>query len=202
MNHDHPPRIAVEPKSGRHESLTDAVTAGGGVVVPPAEADALVWADAHARDRLPGVLAEAGRARWIALPFAGIEPYVGLLDTHNAVGEPRVWTAAKGVYARPVAEHALMLALAGMRGLASYARSSTWSAPQGVNLLGAEVVIFGAGGITECLIDLLAPFGCTVTVVRRRADPVVGADRGRRPRPATRGPARRRSGRAGPGPDR
>ncbi len=191
MNHDRPPRIAVEPRSGRHESLADAVVDGGGVVVTPAEAEALVWADAHARDRLPGILAEARRARWVALPFAGIEPYVELLDTQNGVGEPRVWTAAKGVYARPVAEHALMLALAGMRGLATYSRASTWSAPEGVNLLGADVVIFGAGGITECLIELLRPFGCRISVVRRRPDPVDGADRGRGARATARGASRR-----------
>jgi phosphoglycerate dehydrogenase-like enzyme len=80
-----------------------------------------------------------------------------------------VWTCAKGVYAEPVAEHALTLLLAGLRGLGEYGRASSWSAPQGTNLLGAKVVILGGGGITESLLRLLEPFGADVTVVRRHA---------------------------------
>ncbi len=177
VTHGSPPKVAVEPKSGRFDSLELAVTNGGGEVVSIDEAEALVWADAHAAASFPAVIANGPGVRWIGLPFAGIEPFVPFLDTHNANGDRRVWTAAKGVYATPVAEHALMLGLAGMRGLASYARANTWSAPQGTNLVGANVVIFGAGGITEALIPMLEPFGCRITVVRRQADPVVGANR-------------------------
>ena len=171
------PKVAVEPKSGRHDSLELAVTAGGGDVVPIGEADALVWADARAIASFETTIAQGPGVRWISLPFAGIEPFVGFLDTHNANGDRRVWTAAKGVYAKPVAEHALMLGLAGMRGLATYARATTWSKPEGVNLVGANVVIFGAGGITEALIPMLEPFGCRITVLRRQADPLPGAHR-------------------------
>lgn len=145
--------------------------------MPIENADALVWADPSAVDTFPDVIAAGPGVRWIGLPFAGIEPFVPYLDTHNANGDRRLWTAAKGVYATPVAEHAVMLALAGMRGLATYARSDRWERPQGTNLVGANVVVFGAGGITEALLRLLEPFGATVTVVRRRPDPVVGADR-------------------------
>ena len=169
------PRVAVEPKSGRYESLELAVTAGGGELASIEEADALVWADAHAAAAFPEVIAKGPAVRWIGLPFAGIEPFVVHLDTHNAQGDPRVWTAAKGVYASPVAEHALALGLAGMRGLATYARAETWSPPQGSNLVGADVVIFGAGGITNALIPMLEPFGCRITVVRRAPEPVAGA---------------------------
>ncbi len=55
---------------------------------------------------------------WVQLIFAGIEPFMDALD-HD-----RLWTCGKGVYAEPVAEHALTLALAGMRGLNVYARAS------------------------------------------------------------------------------
>ena len=53
--------------------------------------------------------------RWVQLPFAGVERVAefGLLD-HD-----RIWTCAKGSYAEPVAEHALLLTLAG---LAAFAR--------------------------------------------------------------------------------
>jgi len=162
--------VAVEPKSGRFESLEAAVVAGGGQIGPVDEATALVWADPARPGDLPGVLESAPAIEWVALPYSGIEPYLGFLDPR------RVWTCARGVYARPVAEHAIMLGLAGMRGLATYARSRTWSPPEGVNLTDANVVIIGAGGIAEELISLLDGFNCTITVVRRRASPMDGAD--------------------------
>ena len=102
------PQIAVEPKSGRFESLEDAVRGGGGVVVDQGEAEALVWADPHRAEELPRFLEAMDGVRWVGLPFAGIEPYVPYLD------QDRVWTCARAVYARPVAEHALMLGLAGL----------------------------------------------------------------------------------------
>lgn len=167
-----PPVVAVEPKSGRYRSLEEAVVGGGAVVGPVEEAVALVWADAHASHLLPEVLSVGGdRLRWVSLPFAGIEPYVRYLDRQ------RTWTCAKGVYARPVAEHALAMGLAGLRGLVHYGRSDRWEAPRGTNLIDGRVTIFGAGGITTELLRLLESFGTSATVVRRRPDPVPGAER-------------------------
>jgi phosphoglycerate dehydrogenase-like enzyme len=68
-----------------------------------------------------------------------------------------------------VAEHALGLALGGLRRIGQYARASSWGQGEGRNLLGARVVVLGGGGITESLLRMLEPFGCEVTVVRRRA---------------------------------
>lgn len=163
--------VAVWPHSGRWESLEAAVLDGGAPLADLGDADALVWADASRPEELREVLARHGHFEWVSLPFAGIEPYLDLLD------EARVWTAAKGVYAEPVAEHALALALAGMRGLATYARAGAWAPPEGVNLLDASVTIYGAGGITGSLLRLLAPFRCRITVVRRTDTPLDGADR-------------------------
>lgn len=89
----------------------------------------------------------------------------------------RIWTCARGVYARPVAEHALTLGLAGLRGLATYARATTWSEPQGRNLVDGRITVFGAGGITTELIGLLGGFNTEVTVVRRKPEPFPGAVR-------------------------
>lgn len=164
-------KIAVEPKSGRFESLEDAVRSAGAEVVSIDEADGLVWADPHRASELPGALQQNDGIRWVGLPYAGIEPYVRYLD-----GD-RVWTCARGVYARPVAEHALMLGLAGLRGLATFARAHTWSAPEGRNLVDGKVTVLGAGGITSELIGLLQGFNTEVTVVRRKADPFPGAAR-------------------------
>ena len=94
------------------ESAVRAVRAGGGEPVPvDAAADALVWLDPADLTGLSQALAATPAARWVQLPFAGIEQVAGagLLDP------ARTWTCAKGAYAEPVAEHALMLALAGLR---------------------------------------------------------------------------------------
>ena len=150
--------------------MADAIVAGGGHIVPLAEAEALVWAAPRDPEALRWALAEAPHLSWVQLPFAGIETFVDLVD------EDRVWTCGKGVYAEPVAELALSLALAGMRHLGGYARATQWGRPHGRNLIGSNVTILGGGGITEVLLQLLAPFNCHITVVRNRVEPMEGAD--------------------------
>jgi phosphoglycerate dehydrogenase-like enzyme len=162
------PRIALEPVGARG-FLADAIVAGGGELVATEEAEALVWADALDPGRLPELLARHPRIDWVQLPWAGIEPFVDVLDTD------RTWTCGKGVYAEEVAEHALALALAGFRHVGGYARQATWTRPEGRSLLGARVTILGGGGIAASFLRLLAPFGCGVTVLRRRPDPIAGA---------------------------
>lgn len=160
--------IALAP-SGERSWLGDAVEAGGGTLVEPPEAAGLVWASTGAADELAALLADHPGIRWVQLPWAGVEPFAPVLDDRH------LWTCGKGVYAAPVAEHALMLGLAGLRGLGTYARATRWSAPRGENLLRAPVTIVGGGGITEELLGLLSPFGCRVTVVRRHPGPMTGA---------------------------
>jgi phosphoglycerate dehydrogenase-like enzyme len=46
---------------------------------------------------------------------------VHLVDDH------RTWTCGKGIFAEPVAEHALALTLAVLRGLPEKARGTSWS---------------------------------------------------------------------------
>jgi phosphoglycerate dehydrogenase-like enzyme len=162
------PRILVVP--GR-PWLADAVRAGGGEPVTEGPADAVVWTDPKDAPGLRRLLDEQPGIDWVQLPWAGIEPYVDVLD-HD-----RRWTCGKGVYADPVAEQALMLGLAGLRGMATYAHAATWEKPTGHNLIGARVVIVGGGGIAESLVGFLAPFRCEVVVVRRSAAPFPGATR-------------------------
>jgi phosphoglycerate dehydrogenase-like enzyme len=109
----------------------------------------------------------------VQLPWAGIEPYTAVVRAHA----DRTWTCGKGVYADPVAEHALALLLAGLRGLDRFARLHTWTGGRGTNLIGAPVTVVGGGGIARSLLRLLAPFGCDITVVRRSPEPVEGARR-------------------------
>jgi phosphoglycerate dehydrogenase-like enzyme len=163
-------RIAVLP-GGVRTFLADAVVAGGGVLSDPDDAVALVWTETAAADALGRVLDDHAGLRWVQLPWAGVEPYVDVIRAHA----DRAWTCGKGVYAEPVAEHALTLALAGLRGLGHYARATSWTGQRGRNLLGARVAIVGGGGIAESLLRLLGPFRCDVTVVRRRPRPMAGA---------------------------
>lgn len=169
MPRPEPPRLTVGPASVP-EWIVEAVLAGGAQIVEPEDAEGLIWGSPRDTIGLVETLARAPHVRWVQLPFAGIEPYREVLDSRYT------WTCGKGVYAEPVAELALTLALAGMRGLSTYARADSWEAPRGTNLLGARVTILGGGGITESLLRLLQPFGCHVTVVRRRADHLEGAD--------------------------
>jgi phosphoglycerate dehydrogenase-like enzyme len=170
-----PPRCAVLPDDDAHgaraaslEALRQAVRDGGGTPTGIADADCVVWTDAREAGELRSLLDAHPQVRWVQLPWAGIEPFVGVLD-HD-----RLWTCGKGVYAEPVAEHALALALAGMRGIGRYARSTTWSGPIGRNLLGGRVTILGGGEITSSLIRLLRPWGAHLTVVRRHPRPMDG----------------------------
>jgi len=162
-------RIAIAPETSP-AWITDAVIAGGGVVAPAAEATAAVWTAARDADGLKAFIEANDHLEWIQVPFAGVERFLPVID------DSRTWTCGKGVYAEPVAEHALALALAGLRNVADYARAKTWTGPVGRNLLGASVTIVGGGGITESLIRLLAPFRCDITVVRRTVEHVEGAD--------------------------
>jgi phosphoglycerate dehydrogenase-like enzyme len=164
--------VAVLP-AGVRPYLTDAVVAGGGMPSDPEAAEALVWTETGDADGLAKVLDEHPRLRWVQLLWAGIEPYVDVVRAHA----DRTWTCGKGVYAEPVAEHALALALAGFRGLDHYARAGRWTGQRGRNLLGGRVTIVGGGGIAESLLRLLGPFGCDVTVVRRTPRDMAGAGR-------------------------
>ena len=201
------PRILVVP--GR-SWLADAVRAGGAEPVTEGAADAVVWTDPKDAAGLRRLLDEQPGIDWVQLPWAGIEPYADVLD-HD-----RRWTCGKGVYADPVAEQALMFALAGLRGMATYAHATTWEGPTGRNLIGARSSSSAAVASPSPWSGLLAPFRCEVVVVRRarprrsRARRAPSASTqldeelpGRRPRRPGRGPHTRdrRSLRRGAGSD-
>ena len=172
-------RMAAGPP-GTREWVKDAIVAGGAELVDLADAEALVWTDAaHGSGDQPGpqalraLLAEHPNIKWVQLPWAGVEPYAaaGVFD------DDHVWTCGKGVYSRPVAEHALALTLAGLREIKRYATAGEWLEQSGISLVGGKITIFGGGGIAAELIKLLQPFDCEITVVRRHPDAMEGVDR-------------------------
>ena len=150
------PVVHVAPESDR--AIEEAITAAGGRIGPLDEAEALVWlgSNPNAFPDLPDAV------RWVQLPWAGVENWLDKLD------DRRVWTSATLAFGKPVAEHALMLMLAGARRLADCARSRTWTQPPVRPLQGSTVAIVGTGAIGGALIDLLQPFGVDVIAVTRR----------------------------------
>lgn len=170
--------IAVAPE-GTRDWVRDAVRAGGAEVGRPADAQALVWTDTGFGDgtsgpeALRGLLDDHPQLEWVQLPWAGVEPYAeaGVFDRR------RVWTSGKGVYAPPVAEHALALALAGLREIGRYAGSRSWGEQAGISLINGRATIFGGGGIARELVKLLQPLRCHVTVVRRHPAEMLGVER-------------------------
>jgi phosphoglycerate dehydrogenase-like enzyme len=166
------PRIAIGPV--HRESTVRAVRAAGAEVVPTDErARALVWLEPADVSGLRAALAAAPAAGWVQLPFAGVEPMAaaGLLDP------ARTWTCAKGAYAEPVAEHALMLAMAGLRFLPERVTARSWGKAAGESLYDQPVTILGGGGIAASLLALLAPMRVRATVIRRQPGDVPGAAR-------------------------
>jgi phosphoglycerate dehydrogenase-like enzyme len=149
--------------------VAEAIAVAGAELVAPEDAEALVWTDPTGEAELTGLLATLPHVRWVQLPFAGVDRFAGMF------ADGRTWTSAKGAYSEPVAEHALALGLAGLRGLGMRARAREWGEQGGIRLAGARITLLGGGGITEAFLRLVAPFGVDATVVRRHPTPVVGA---------------------------
>ncbi|MDQ3964380.1 MAG: D-isomer specific 2-hydroxyacid dehydrogenase family protein [Actinomycetota bacterium] len=167
------PRIHIAPIAT--DDLTAAVERGGGVAVDdPVDAEGVIWINPRDPDGLRDLLGLTG-AKWIQLPFAGIEGFVAA----GVIDPARTWTCTKGVYGHACAEHALALMLAAARCIPTHARERRWreggfGSPER-RLAGATVLIFGAGGIGRALITMLAPLRSRVLAVNRSGRPVPGA---------------------------
>ena len=150
-----------------------AIQDGGGILTEdPLQADGLVLGYTSKPGQLLEILRASGNVRWVQLPSAGIEAYAGSLALRPDV----TWTSAKGAYAAPVAEHALALTLALLRQLPERVRARSWGKPAGTSLHGLRAVVVGAGGVGAETVRLLKAFDTHVTVVRRIAGKVPGAD--------------------------
>ena len=167
------PRIHVAPIAT--DELTAAIERGGGAVVEdPAAADGLIWINPRDPGGLKDLLVQSS-AKWVQLPFAGIESFfaAGVIDP------ARTWTCTKGVYGHACAEHALALMLAAARCIPTHARDRKWreggfGSPER-RLAGATVLIVGAGGIGRELIGMLEPMRARAIAVNRSGNAVPGA---------------------------
>ncbi len=170
------PTVAVLPVA-QHEYVR-AIALGGGIAADlSSQSTGLVWTDSQDVAQLDAILAAHPRITWVQLPFAGVDNFKPLFDSISSSGRKLVFTSAKGAYREPVAEHALMLALALGRALPERLAAKTWGGKFAASLFDSKVLIVGGGGIAEELLRLLAPFRVNATVVRRAAKPLVGANR-------------------------
>jgi len=165
-----PDLIAIAPH--RNPLFEKAIAAAGGVPcdIGP-EVGGLVWTDYHNPQELKTVLAANPQLTWVQLPWAGVDAFADLLK------HPVRFTSAKGSYREPVAEHALMLAMALGRELPERIRATTWGEKFAVSLYDSNVVVVGGGGIAEEFIALTRPMRTRVTVVRRQIGALEGADK-------------------------
>lgn len=166
------PRVAVFGTPNRF--LFDAIQEGGGQAVGLDDSPEVSVLD-HQNDAAAlGPLLDLNPSiRWVQLPTAGIEAYKEALSAHPDV----LWTSAKGAYAEPVAEHALALTLAIMRGLKERGAARTWGPSFGTSLFGLNAVVVGAGGVGLEVVRLLKSLRMNVDVVRRTNAPAEGARR-------------------------
>lgn len=157
--------VALEPR--QFEAYSTAIgEAGGEVQALGKSVEALVWTDYADPDGLEATLAANPQLRWVQLPFAGVDAFSHIIANPEFHGI--VFTSAKGAYAEPVAEHALMLCMALGRRIPDRVRATSWGKKFADSLYDEDVLIVGGGGIAEELCRLLEPLRSRVTVVRKR----------------------------------
>lgn len=154
--------IAIEPKS--FPEYESAVVAAGGKVSPMGQnVRGLIWTDYSSPEALGELIKNNPQLEWVQLPFAGVDAF------SEQLGKNVLFTSAKGAYREPVAEHALMLALALGRKLPFRIKATSWGNSAAFSFYDSKVLLIGAGGISEELIKLLAPFRAKITVVRNNS---------------------------------
>jgi len=162
-------KVTIAPKS--FPAYEQAVIDSGSFVSELDESvGALIWTDYSDPKGLKDLLQSNPQLEFVQLPFAGVDAFQEVLDA------PVHFACAKGSYREPVAEHALMLAMSLGRVIPERVRAKSWGRKFAASLYDANILIVGAGGITEELIKQLAPFRCKITVVRNRPDQLHSAD--------------------------
>ena len=162
--------VTIAPKS--FPAYEQAVLDSASVLVPMSESvGALIWTDYSDPKGLEQVLIDNPQLEFVQLPFAGVDAF------QNVLHFPVRFACAKGSYREPVAEHALMLAMSLGRVIPERVRARSWGRKFAASLYDANILIVGAGGITEEILKQLSPFRCDVTVARNKPEPLPGATR-------------------------
>ena len=155
--------VAIEPKS--FSEYEKAVEKGGAKLSPMGpEVRGLIWTDYSSPSTLGDLIDANPQLEWVQLPFAGVDAFAEQLD------KKVLFTSAKGAYREPVAEHALMLALALGRKIPIRVKASSWGKSEAFSFYDSKVLLIGAGGISEELVKLFAPFRAEITIVRNNPE--------------------------------
>lgn len=149
--------------------IARAVQDGGGTLASADEASVILWVDGSPesiREHLhPGI-------EWVQLIAAGIEEWFAA----DIVDSRRLWTAAKGVYASPIAEYILAMMLANARQLRDVLSTPGWRHVQVQSVSGRAVGIVGAGGVGRATLRLLEPFDVHTMALTRSGCRILEAD--------------------------
>lgn len=132
---------------------------------PPCPIDMVVLPHRGARDRL-GRLGEVEGLQLVQGQSIGFDPLEGRFPPGI------VFANAASVHETATAELALLLVLAAQRELASFVRSAdrgAWEAVESPGLADARVLVVGAGGVGNAVVERLLPFEVTVDRVARGA---------------------------------
>jgi phosphoglycerate dehydrogenase-like enzyme len=145
---------------------------------PPGWDPEVVYLTEWPPDRWGRALAEAGRLRWLHWAGVGVERLRGPLESRPEV----LISTSRGIYDQAMAEYAVMLGLAALRGLWSTHASQCarqWAPRPTRRLADARVVVVGAGSIGRAVGRAFAALGAEVTLVGRsgRDDREFGAVR-------------------------
>jgi phosphoglycerate dehydrogenase-like enzyme len=161
-------KVSILPKS--FPEYEKAVANAGGIVSQFDETvGAVIWTDYSKPVELKTLLEENPQVEWVQLPFAGVDAF------SEVIKHPIRFTSAKGAYRKPVAEHALLLMMALGRVIPERVRAKSWGESFAVSLYDSRILIIGGGGITEELLNLLAPFKTHISVIRNRDIAMPGA---------------------------
>lgn len=129
------------------------------------------------RSKLPS----CARLKWVQSPAAGVS---GMMSPELAASAIIV-TSARGVRARPIAEHVLGVTIALARQLHVAGRRQTehrWAFDEietggrVMTLKGRRLLIVGLGSIGLEVARLAAPFGMRVSAIRKRVDAPIPGD--------------------------
>lgn len=112
------------------------------------------------------LFAAARRLRWVQVPAAGVD---GVL-TPEFVASSVTLVSAKGTVGTHLADHAMALLLALIRGVHTALRAKTWRAQPAIRqasweLEGRTIGIVGLGGTGRAFAERAAPFGARLIAV-------------------------------------
>ncbi|MFQ5704222.1 MAG: D-2-hydroxyacid dehydrogenase [Gemmatimonadales bacterium] len=130
------------------------------------EAEILFDFDHTHREDLPEL---APNVRWIQATSAGIGQFVNRMNYDTRMPNT-IFTTARGVHAKPLAEFCLMAMLAFNKGLVRMMRDQArkhWERYAGTDLVGRTVVIIGVGVVGREVARLAQAAGMSVVGIKR-----------------------------------